>query len=160
MKLLKIHTKKRFDILIPHFKPGGVMKNKLEPGMFIEKKIQTTPDMAASRFHGSSPRVLSTPSLVTFMQTTCADLMAPFLDKGEMAVSTKIEMSHLASTPIGMTVTIRAEVIRIDRNRFYFKVQAFDEMEEIASGYNDMFIIDEERFERGIKKKLERTTRL
>jgi fluoroacetyl-CoA thioesterase len=130
------------------------MKNKLETGMFIEKKIHTTPDMAASRFHGSSPRVLSTPSLITFIQTTCADLMAPFLDGGEMAVSTRIEMSHLASTPIGMTITIRAEIIKIDGRKIYFKVGASDEIEKIAEGYNDMFIIDEDRFERGIKRKL------
>jgi len=127
--------------------------------MFIEKRIETSPDMAASRFHESSPRVLSTPSLITFLQTTCADLMAPFLDEGEMAVSTRIEMNHFASTPIGMTITIRAEVKEIDRNRIFFQVQAFDEMEEIASGYNDMFVINEERFERGIKRKLERTTK-
>ncbi len=135
------------------------MKNKLEPGMFIEKRIETSPDMAASRFHESSPRVLSTPSLITFLQTTCADLMAPFLDEGEMAVSTRIEVNHFASTPIGMTITIRAEVKELDRNRIFFQVQAFDEMEEIASGYNDMFVINEERFERGIRRKLERTTK-
>ena len=133
------------------------MKDKLQAGMFVEKKIQTIPEMAASRFHESSPRVLSTPSLLTFMQTTCADVLAPFLDKGEMAVSIKIEMSHLASTPIGMTITIRAEVIRVDGRRVYFKVEAFDEMEKIAQGYNDMFIIDEERFERGIKRKVGKT---
>jgi fluoroacetyl-CoA thioesterase len=133
------------------------MKDKLQAGMFIEKKIQTTAEMAASRFHESSPRVLSTPSLLTFMQTTCADVLAPFLDKKEMAVSIKIEMSHLASTPIGMTITIRAEVIRVDGRRVYFKVDAFDEMEKIAQGYNDMFIIDEERFERGIKRKVGKT---
>jgi predicted thioesterase len=130
------------------------MKDKLQAGMFIEKKIHTTPEMAASRFHESSPRVLSTPSLLTFMQTTCADVLAPFLDRGEMAVSIKIEMSHLASTPIGMTITIRAEVIRVDGRRIYFKVEAFDEMEKIAQGYNDMFIIDEERFEKGIRRKV------
>jgi predicted thioesterase len=130
------------------------MKDKLQAGMFIEKKIHTTPEMAASRFHESSPRVLSTPSLLTFMQTTCADVLAPFLDRGEMAVSIKIEMSHLASTPIGMTITIRAEVIRVDGRRIYFKVEAFDEMEKIAQGYNDMFIIDEERFEKGIRRKI------
>jgi predicted thioesterase len=135
------------------------VKNKLEPGMFIEKKIETSPDMAASRFHESSPRVLSTPSLITFLQTTCADLMAPFLDEGEMAVSTRIEMNHFASTPIGMTITIRAEVKEMDRNRIFFQVQAFDELEEIASGYNDMYVINEERFERGIKRKLERTAK-
>jgi predicted thioesterase len=135
------------------------MKNKLEPGMFIEKRIETNPDMAASRFHESSPRVLSTPSLITFLQTTCADLMAPFLDEGEMAVSTRIEVNHFASTPIGMAITIRAEVKELDRNRIFFQVQAFDEMEEIASGYNDMYVINEERFERGIRRKLERTTK-
>jgi predicted thioesterase len=134
------------------------MKDKLQTGMFIEKKIQTIPEMAASRFHESSPRVLSTPSLLTFMQTTCADVLAPFLDRGEMAVSIKIEMSHLASTPIGMVITIRAEVIRVDGRRIYFKVEAFDEMEKIAQGYNDMFIIDEERFERGIKRKVGKTS--
>jgi fluoroacetyl-CoA thioesterase len=133
------------------------MKKKIASGAFIEKNIQTTPEMAASRFHQSSPRVLSTPSLVAFMQTTCADTMAPFLESNEMAVSTRIEMNHLASTPIGMPVTIRAEIIKIDDKRIYFKVEAFDDMEKIASAYNDMYIIDEERFERGIKRKLVKT---
>ncbi|MGH7806649.1 MAG: thioesterase family protein [Thermodesulfobacteriota bacterium] len=132
------------------------MKNKLEPGIFIEKRIDTTPEMAASRFHENSPRVLSTPSLIAFMQTSCADLMAPFLDKGEMVVSIRIEMSHFASVPIGMDIIIRTEVIKIEGSRIYFKVQAFDEMEQIASGYNDMYVIDEDRFERGIRRKLEK----
>ena len=135
------------------------MKNKLEPGMFIEKKIRTTPEMAASRFHESSPRVVSSPSLITFMQTSCVELMAPFLEKGEMAVSIRIEMSHFASAPIGTTLTIRTEVIKIEGGRIYFKVQAFDEMEEIASGYNDMFVMDEDRFKRGIRRKLEKTSK-
>lgn len=129
------------------------MKKKLEPGMFIEKKIKTTPEMAASRFHKSSPRVLSSPTLLTFLQTTCADALAPFLDENEMAVTIKIEISHLASTPIGMTVTIRAEILRIDGRRIYFRVEATDDMEMIAQGFNDMFIIDEDRFERGIERK-------
>ena len=123
--------------------------------MFIEKKIETKPEMAASRFHENSPRVLSSPSLITFMQTTCADLMAPFLDSTEMVVSVRIEMSHLASTPIGSTITVRAEIDRVEGNKVYFKIDAYDEVEKIATGYNDMFIINEERFERGIKRKLE-----
>ena len=133
------------------------MKKKIASGMFIEKNIQTTPEVAASRFHQSSPRVLSTPSLVAFMQTTCADMMAPFLESNEMAVSTKIEMNHLASTPIGMPITVRAEIIKVDDKRIKFKVEAFDDMEKIASAHNDMYIIDEQRFERGINRKLGKT---
>ena len=109
--------------------------------------------MAASRFHKSSPQVLSSPTLITFMQTTCADLLAPFLEEGEMAVSVRIEMSHLSSTPIGMEIKIRAEVITIDGRNVNFRVEAFDEIERIAKAVNDMYIIDKERFAKGIKRK-------
>lgn len=131
------------------------MRWSFQTGMSIQKKIETKPEMAASRFHENSPQVLSTPSLITFMQTTCADLMAPFLDKTEMVVSVRMEMRHLASTPIGSTITIRAEIERIEGNKVYFRIDAYDEIEKIADGYNDMFIINEERFERGIRRKLE-----
>ena len=131
------------------------MKKTFEPGMFIEKKILTTTELAAGRFHDSSPKVLSTPSLIAFMQTTCADLMAPFLDKGEMVVSIRIDMSHFASAPIGSTLNIRAEIVDIKGNTIYFKIDAFDETEKIASGHNDMFIINEERFKRGVARKAE-----
>jgi predicted thioesterase len=130
------------------------MRKSFQAGMFIEKKIETKPEMAASRFHENSPPVLSSPSLITFMQTTCADLMAPFLDPTEMVVSVRMEMNHLASTPIGSTITIRAEIDRIEADKVFFKIDAFDEVEKIATGNNDMFIINEERFERGIRRKL------
>lgn len=132
------------------------MKNKFEKGMFIEKRIRTTPEMAASRFHQSSPHVLSTPSLVGFMQTTCADLMAPFLENNEMVVSVKIELNHTASAPIGAMIRIRAEIYKIRGREIIFKIEAFDETEKIAYGFNDMFLIDNERFSKGVEKKKEK----
>jgi len=129
------------------------MRKKLETGIFIERNIKTSPEMAASRFHKSSPQVLSSPTLITFMQTTCADLLAPFLEEGEMAVSVRIDMSHLSSTPIGMGINIRAEIINIDGRNVNFKVEAFDEVERIAKAINEMYIIDKERFAKGIKRK-------
>lgn len=131
------------------------MKKKFEKGMFIEKSVITNEEMAASRFHGSSPHVLSTPSLVGFMQSTCADLMAPFLDGNEMVVSVNIELSHIASAPIGSKITVRAEIEKIREREIVFKTEAFDESEKIAYGYNEMFIIDKERFARGVNRKKE-----
>lgn len=129
------------------------MRKKLETGIFIERNIKTSPEMAASRFHKSSPPALSSPTLITFMQTICADLLAPFLEEGEMAVSVRIDMSHLSSTPIGMDINIRAEIINIDGRNVNFKVEAFDEIERIAKAINEMYIIDKERFAKGIKRK-------
>lgn len=135
------------------------MRPSFEPGMFIEKKIETKPEMAASRFHKSSPQVLSSPSLITMLQTTCADLMAPFLDRGEMVVSTRIELSHFTSVPIGSEILVRAEIVKTRVSTIYFKIEAHDETERIASGFNDMYIVDEERFIRGIERKLESGTK-
>ena len=135
------------------------MRPSFEPGMFIEKRIETKPEMAASRFHANSPQVLSSPSLITFVQTTCADLMAPFLDKGEMVVSTRIELSHFASVPIGSELTVRAEIDKCESSTIYFKVDAYDDAEKIASGSNDMYIVNEERFARGIERKIQSGTK-
>ena len=126
--------------------------------MFIEKKIETKPEMAASRFHRNSPQVLSSPSLVTLMQTTCADLMAPFLDGSAMVVSVRIEMNHFASAPIGSTILVKAEILKIKGDKVYFRIDAHDEFERIAAGFNDMYIINEERFDRGVKKKIDSLT--
>ena len=79
--------------------------------------------------------------------------MAPFLNKTEMVVSVRIEMNHLASSPIGSELNIRAEIIKIEHDKVYFQIDAYDEYEKIASGYNDMYIINEERFERGVERK-------
>ncbi len=135
------------------------MRRSFEPGMFIEKRIDTKPDMAASRFHANSPQVLSSPSLITFVQTTCADLMAPFLDKGEMVVSTRIELSHFASVPIGSELMVRAEIDKCKGSTIYFKIDAYDDTEKIASGSNDMYIVNEERFARGIERKIQSGTK-
>lgn len=129
------------------------MKKNFEKGMFIEKTVTTNEEMAASRFHDSSPHVISTPSIVGIMQSTCADLMAPFLDSDEMVVSVNIELSHIASAPIGSTITVRAEIDKIREREIVFKTEAFDESEKIAYGYNDMFIIDRERFAKGVNRK-------
>ncbi len=138
--------------------PGEIVRKSFQAGMFIEKKIETKPEMAASRFHRNSPQVLSSPSLVTLMQTTCADLMAPFLDSSEMVVSVRIEMNHFASAPIGSTILVKAEILKIEGDKVYFHIDAHDEFERIAAGFNDMYIINEERFEKGVKKKIDSLT--
>jgi predicted thioesterase len=54
-----------------------------------------------------------------------------------------------------MDVRIRAEIVRIEGRKVSFKVEAFDEVEKTSEGYHDMFVIDKERFDRGVAKKWE-----
>ena len=68
------------------------------------------------------------------------------LEPGQGTVGTKMELSHLSATPIGMTVRCETELVEIDRRKLVFSIQAFDEVEKIAEGRHERFIINEESF--------------
>ena len=54
-----------------------------------------------------------------------------------------MNIKHIASTPIGMEVTAKTELIEVDR-RLVFKVEAFDERGKIGEGIHERFIINED----------------
>lgn len=125
---------------------------RLEKGMFSEKEVATDVSMAADRFHERSPRVLSTSSLIGIMQASCAEVMAPFLSEGEMVVSVRVEMNHFGAVPIGTRVKLKTKIVEVRDQRVIFSVEAQDGIQTVASGKNDMFIIDRKRFEKGIER--------
>lgn len=125
---------------------------RLEKGMFAEKEVETDASMAADRFHEKSPKVLSTASLIGIMQSVCADVMAPFLGSNEMVVSIRVEMSHIAAVPVGTCVKLTTRIVEVQDRQIIFSVEASDRGQTIASGKNNMFIIDKDRFEKGIER--------
>jgi predicted thioesterase len=71
-------------------------------------------------------------------------------------VGAVVNIRHLAATPIGFTVRTRAEVLEVEGRRVKFKVEAWDDLEKIAEGEHERFIIDMGRFiDRVEKKRLE-----
>ena len=56
-------------------------------------------------------------------------------------------MSHIAATPVGMKVTCETELIEIDRRRLVFNVTVYDEVEKIAEGTHERFIVYNEKFQ-------------
>ena len=130
---------------------------RLEEGMVSRSEFETDSTMAADRFHERSPVVLSTASLIGIMQAACAEAMAPFLADDEMVVSVRVEMSHFGAVPAGTRLFLQTEITDISGRQVRFRVEASDGRQTIASGKNDMFIIDRERFESGIERYKNRT---
>jgi fluoroacetyl-CoA thioesterase len=54
---------------------------------------------------------------------------------------------------MGMEVTFRSEVIGVDERRVRFKVEAFDEKEQVADGMHERFVINVERFAKRLAEK-------
>ena len=109
----------------------------------------------ASSLGSGLVEVLATPVLVGLCEE-CARLMVePLLADGQKTVGTAVNLRHLAATPVGMQVTVHAELVETDGRRLRFRIEARDEVERIAEAEHERFIIDADRFARRIAEKRE-----
>ena len=100
---------------------------------------------AAAMGSGLLP-VFATPAMLALMEKAAADSVQPYLPEGQGTVGTRLEVSHLAATPIGLSVRAESELIAIDRRKLRFSVRAWAGDELIGEGENERFIIDNARF--------------
>jgi predicted thioesterase len=118
----------------------------LEIGLKGAASCEVVPgNTAAAACSGALP-VFATPSMIALMEKAAMDSVQPFLAEGQGTVGTRIEVSHLAATPVGMTVRAETELTEIDRKRLSFQVRAYAGGELIGEGRHERFIVDSERF--------------
>ena len=80
-------------------------------------------------------------------------MVDPLLPPGQKTVGTRIELKHMAATPLGMHVTVHAELVEVNDRRLLFQIEAYDEVEKIGEGKHERFIIDIDRFNRKLADK-------
>jgi fluoroacetyl-CoA thioesterase len=61
-------------------------------------------------------------------------------------VGSRVDIRHLAATPIGMRVAFRATLSERDGRRLVFRVEADDEQERVGEGTHERFVVDMGRF--------------
>ena len=99
--------------------------------------------------------VFATPWMCALMEQAAWTAIAPALEEGESSVGTKLDISHLSATPVGMEVRAESQVTLVDGKRIEFHVAAYDEKGLIGQGTHERFIIRDERFLAKAQKKLE-----
>lgn len=83
---------------------------------------------------GAMPAVLATGTMIGIMEWACLEHLAPYLDTGEGSLGTHVDVSHIAATPAGLTLTIKTEVESIDGRSIWFRVSAHDGIDLIGEG--------------------------
>ncbi len=133
----------------------------LQVGTVFEKTITVTESLAARHLAGAGEsnngvRVLSTPEMVRFVEMCALEGVRPFLQAGQETVGTKIDMRHLAATPVGMRVTARCRLAEVDRRRLAFQFEVHDDMDKVGEGIHERFIVDLEKQQARLKDKVSR----
>ena len=100
----------------------------------------------ANRFKDSVlPPVFSTPYLVLIMENAALNAIKQYLESGESAVGTRIDIQHLVATPVGREVVGHAEVTATDGRKIFFRVWATDGTEQIGSGTHERTVVNTAR---------------
>ena len=97
--------------------------------------------------------VFSTPSIIALMEKACKDSVAPFLEEGQGTVGIRLEVDHLAATPMGEKVWVDSELIAVDKRVLTFSVTARSAKEKIGEGIHKRCIISNDRFLEKLKAK-------
>jgi fluoroacetyl-CoA thioesterase len=112
-------------------------------GKFV---LRVMPAHLANQFKDAMlPEVFATPMMITAMENAALNAIRAYLDPGESAVGTVVDVRHIAATPVGHEVTAEAEVTGVDGRRIMFRVWARDETEEIGNGTHERAVIDMKR---------------
>ena len=105
--------------------------------------LVVAPEHLANRFKDAMlPPVLATPIMVLVMENAALNAVRAYLEPGESALGTVVDVRHLAATPVGQHVTAEAEVTKVDGRRIVFAVTARDEVEEIGKGIHERMVAD------------------
>ncbi len=87
--------------------------------------LVVTPEQLANRFKDATlPPVLATPVMIMMMENAALNAIKPYLGAGESAVGTRVNVVHLAATPVGRRVTGEAEVTKVEGRHNEFKIRA------------------------------------
>jgi fluoroacetyl-CoA thioesterase len=123
--------------------PSGVQ------GQYV---LRVEPAHLANRFKDSIlPPVFSTPYLILIVENAALNAIKQFLEPGESAVGTRVDVRHLVATPAGREVVGHAEVTGTDGRIIFFRVWAMDGDEEIGTGTHERTVVN-------ISRLLERMT--
>ena len=114
----------------------------LPVGLKYSKAVTVTDDLTPAHLRADPIRVLSTPDVIRIIEQTAIEAVSASLAPGQATVGTKVDIAHLAATPVGMTVTVTVELVEVDRRRLAFRVEVRDELDEVARGTHERFIID------------------
>jgi len=128
----------------------------LQPGLVGEAQTVVVPENTAQHMGSGTVAVFATPAMIALMEQAAVRAVTPHLPPGWQTVGIRVDVRHLAATPLGLTVTARAELLKVEGRRLTFRVTARDEKELVGEGVHERALIDLARFQERVAAKAPR----
>jgi fluoroacetyl-CoA thioesterase len=126
----------------------------LKPGLVGAATLVVAEAHTAAHIGSGRAPVLATPMMIALMEAAAVDCIERNLPAGQESLGVHIDVTHTAATPLGVTVTARAELTSVDGRALTFEVTAHDATEAIGKGRHKRVVVDTERFRAKVRAKL------
>ncbi|MFJ6199380.1 thioesterase family protein [Micromonospora sp. NPDC092111] len=122
------------------------------PGLTARIELTVTDaDTALAVGSGDVP-VLGTPRVLALAEAATVAATAARMPAGRTTVGVRVELEHLAATPVGRTVVARARLAEAGGRRLLFEVTVTDGDATVAVGRVERALVDRQRFvERAVR---------
>lgn len=128
--------------------------------MQITAGLSGTAELVVSEEHtapsiGSGKvRVLATPVMINVIEAAALAAIEHLLPPGYQSLGTRLDVRHIAATPVGMKVIATASVTKAEGRTVHFRVEARDEKDLIGDGTHERVVVNVEKFDARVQKKL------
>jgi fluoroacetyl-CoA thioesterase len=126
---------------------------EIRPGLKGEVSLVVAEEHTAKHLGSGGAKVLATPQMVLLMERAGVAAVDPLLPEGYRTVGARLDVRHLAPTPVGFEVKATAELFEVQGRHLTFHVEAHDGVELVGEGTHERVIIDVQRFAERIAHK-------
>lgn len=102
------------------------------------------------------PPVFATAMMIGFIEQTCIEALRPHIPAEQRTVGTRVDVSHVAATPAGLSVAAQVELIAVEGRRLRFRVRCSDEAGVIGEGTHERAIVGVDEFWKRVVEKKEK----
>jgi fluoroacetyl-CoA thioesterase len=128
--------------------------SQIRPGLVGSAEISVGEEHTAPRVGSGRVHVLATPVMINLMEAAALAAAEHLLPPGHQSLGTALQVEHYAATPTGMRLRATAELVGIEGRTLSFRVEAHDEKERVGHGTHQRVVVNVERFDARVRKKL------
>ena len=125
----------------------------IAPGLTGTAEMVVGTRDTAPRVGSGRIAVLATPIMITLIEEAALAAVEHLLPEGMQSLGTRLDVSHIAATPIGMKVTATAVLTEIDGRNLTFRVSAEDACDLISEGTHQRVVVTAARFAERVGEK-------
>jgi len=127
---------------------------EIRPGLSGSAELVVAEEHTAPSIGSGKVHVLATPVMINLIEAAALAAVEHLLPAGYQSLGTRLEVRHVAATPVGMRVSATATVLAVEGRTIRFGVEARDEKEPIGGGLHERVVVNVAKFDQRLQRKL------